>query len=364
MVTGRDGAPWPCGGDRSRYDGSTALLALCCALLLALTLTASSGPGSGQGPAGGADDGMDLLRRAADASRKVSYQGVQAISSTGPAGTEHRVVEVEHSAETGTRFHEPGGAGGMRLRPAASSEWPDPGARVLDALEENYRVVRAGAGEVSGRPAELVEALRADGGAAGRFWIDGETGLPLRRMTLDPLGRVVHFSEFTEFRVVDAAAGAAGDGRSPDPWGDRLDQGELRELRADGWTAPDRLSWNYRLMDARTKRKPSGPVVHLSYSDGLSVISVFVERGRLGPGSGGTGQGMRAVEGGGGTVYMGGAGQQRRMWESEEYVYTMLADAPADAVAAAAASLPGPDEVGFWDRVDRGFARFGDWFGI
>ncbi|MFC7742418.1 sigma-E factor regulatory protein RseB domain-containing protein [Nocardiopsis composta] len=257
-----------------------------------------------------------------------------------------------------------GRGGEVQVRTADSSEWPDPGARALDTLEHNYRVVRAGTGEVSGRPAALVEAVRADGTTAGRFWIDDETGLPLRRMTLDPLGRVVHFSEFTEFRVVDGAAGAAGAGPAPDPWGDRLDEGELRELRADGWTAPDRLSWNYRLVDARTKVKPSGPVVHLSYSDGLSVISVFVEHGRLGSEMHGTGQGMRAVQGDGGTVYMGGAGQQRRMWEAEEYVYTMLADAPPDAVAAAAASLPGPDAAGFWDRVDRGFAKFGDWLGM
>ena len=363
-MTGGNGAPWPSGGERSRYDGSTVLLVVCCALLLALTLTASVGPGSGQGPADGADDGMDLLRQAAKASQEVSYEGVQAVSSTGPAGTEHRVVEVEHSADSGTRFHEPDGAGEVQVRTADSSEWPDPGARALDTLEHNYRVVRAGTGEVSGRPAALVEAVRADGTTAGRFWIDDETGLPLRRMTLDPLGRVVHFSEFTEFRVVDGAAGAAGAGPAPDPWGDRLDEGELRELRADGWTAPDRLSWNYRLVDARTKVKPSGPVVHLSYSDGLSVISVFVEHGRLGSEMHGTGQGMRAVQGDGGTVYMGGVGQQRRMWEAEEYVYTMLADAPPDAVAAAAASLPGPDAAGFWDRVDRGFAKFGDWLGM
>src|SRR5690606_9334889 len=187
VVTGGNGAPWPSGGERSRYDGSTVLLVVCCALLLALTLTASVGPGSGQGPADGADDGMDLLRQAAKASQEVSYEGVQAVSSTGPAGTEHRVVEVEHSADSGTRFHEPDGAGEVQVRTADSSEWPDPGARALDTLEHNYRVVRAGTGEVSGRPAALVEAVRADGTTAGRFWIDDETGLPLRRMTLDPL---------------------------------------------------------------------------------------------------------------------------------------------------------------------------------
>src|SRR3954467_10969881 len=69
--------------------------------------------------------------------------------------------------------------------------------KMLDLLARNYAVVRAGQGQVSGRPTSVIEARRADGTAAGRFHIDRQTGLMLRRELLDQQGREVNLTFFT-----------------------------------------------------------------------------------------------------------------------------------------------------------------------
>ena len=89
---------------------------------------------------------------------------------------------------------------------------------MLDLLARNYAVVRAGEGQVCGRPTTVIEARRPDGTAAGRFHIDKATGLMLRRELLDQQGREVNLTFFTEIRPVRAEGavrdhGDAEDGR-------------------------------------------------------------------------------------------------------------------------------------------------------
>ncbi len=346
------------------------VLVLCCAVLLAVLPAASAAPQADQRPAPGRDGAMKVLRRAAQAARDVPYEGVQAISITGPAGTEHRMVEVEHVPGAGLRVGLVAEAGGEHpLPPGRSAAFPALDEAMLDALAENYRVTGAGGGEVAGRPARIVEALRADGSTAGRFWVDRESGLPLRRESVDTAGRPVHTVEFTTIGEPDpedvrADSGGAGAASEADAWGRSLDAGELRRLRERGWRLPERIAWNMRLVEARSAQASTGRVVHLGYTDGLSVVSVFVQQGRLDAGSLEAVEGVHAVHDRGGTVYVGESGRQLRMWESDEHVYTILADAPGDSVAAAATMLPPPDAPGFWGRVRRGFDRFGEWIGV
>ncbi|MDA2810020.1 hypothetical protein O4J56_05165 [Nocardiopsis sp. RSe5-2] len=345
------------------------VLVLCCAVLLVVLPAASAAPQAAQRPASGSDDAMGVLRRAAKAAREQPYEGVQAISTTGPAGTEHRLVEVEHVPGAGLRVGLVADAGGEHpLPPGRSSAFPALDEAMLDALAENYRVIGAGDGEVAGRSARIVEALRADGSAAGRFWVDRESGLPLRRESVDADGRPVHTVEFTRIGEPGGedvrADGGGGTAAEAEAWGRPLGADELRRLREGGWRLPERISWNMRLVEARSARAPTGRVVHLGYTDGLSVVSVFVQQGRLDAGSLESADGVRAVNDGGGTVYVGESGRQLRMWESDEHVYTILADAPGDSVASAAAALPSPDAPGFWGRIRRGFDRFGEWLGI
>ena len=311
-------------------------------------------------------EALTQLRNAESAARTTPYEGTQFITAWSRSGmATTSLVKVTHVPGDGTRMRvqsttaDQGGqmfeaddsqhAGGLTGYTPA----------MLDLLARNYAVVRAGQGEVSGRPTSVIEARRPDGTAAGRFHIDRQTGLMLRRELLDQQGREVNLTFFTEIQptmpkpqVVVASAPRMIEA----PWAHELAGAELGSLRYRGWPVhsglPDRLS----LYDAR-QLDGDGPVVHLSYSDGLSVVSVFVQRGTLDAGSL---AGWHKATRGGRTVYLRDTVQQRAMWASRGYVFTVLADAPPPVVDSAVAALP-HGETGFWGRIGRGMDRLASW---
>src|SRR5690606_40030032 len=90
------------------------------------------------------------------------------------------------------------------------------------------------------------------------------------------------------------------------------------ELRDRGWPVPEDLPGRLTLHDARRDR--DGGTVHLSYSDGLAAVSVFVQRGRLNE---------RAMRGWqktvrrGRTVFRGGNLRHWAVAAGDGYVYTV-----------------------------------------
>ncbi|WP_052745833.1 sigma-E factor regulatory protein RseB domain-containing protein [Allosalinactinospora lopnorensis] len=335
-------------------------------LLILVALTTST-PGSAVVVrSGGEDDGMDLLRRAARIGQETAYEGVQSVSvrSSGDAdaGTVTERAEVVHRPGEGTGYASlpaEGGLGEQSLVVGQSPSLLKLNDRLLRALERNYRVTRSGSDTVNGRGATVVEARRGDGTAAGRFWVDDRTSLLMRREAYVTTGEVAHSVRFVTLAVgTETAPLPEASGRSGH-WGESLPAPERRRLADGGWELPEHLSWGLRFVGARTKGTGEERVVHLSYSDGLSIVSVFVQRGRLEPESVGTARGMRPVVEGGGTAYVGDSGKYRRIWESGGFVYTVLTDAPPEIVGTAVEALPAPDGSGFWAQVRRGFERLG-----
>src|SRR3954466_4978245 len=110
---------------------------------------------------------------------------------------------------------------------------------MLDLLARNYAVVRAGDGQVCGRSTSVVGARRPDGSAAGRFHIDRETGLMLRRELLDQQGREVNLTFFTEIRPAvpkETEFVAASAARTVElPWAHQLAGADLGSLKYHGW---------------------------------------------------------------------------------------------------------------------------------
>jgi sigma-E factor negative regulatory protein RseB len=105
----------------------------------------------------------------------------------------------------------------------------------------------------------------------------------------------------------------------------------------------------------------SGPVVDASYSDGLSVISVFMQHGELS----GTLPGWQAEQIGGLPVYSTVPGQladEGLAWSAHGVVFTIIANAPPEAITEVVAQLPHERQAGFWTRVGRGLKRIGSWF--
>ncbi len=355
------------------------------AALILLTL-APLAPAGASPPPPGDLHGLALLERAYEAGNRVAYRGTQFMSSWTPAseaegsgtgggtgaGTVSVVAEVDHlpgrgtlvrlqgtpTAPDGQLFAAPGddpGALGAAVTPGG-------GLGALSLLARNFRLRVGDPATVAGRRAAVVEAThRAGGGLAARFWVDRRTGLLLRREVLDQSGHIVRASAFVELEVGPTSVVRHLPPMLPATSATRLTPAALAEVRAEGCTCPLELPGGLELYHARTLQDTSTQVLHLSYSDGLSSVSLFQQPGRV---EGGELVGFRPLTVDGATVYVEDGIPQRVLWSAEGTVYTVLADAPSDTVLEVIASMPHDpprDEPGMVDRLGRGLARVASW---
>lgn len=307
--------------------------------------------------------GLRLLREAATACQKVPFRGVQLAAWWGPAGGSASVIQV---------WHRPGGAvlarsSGTAAGPAGERQ-ADPGVlpdtdevmtltpALVSRMRANYVLSYGGRGAVDGRAAQLVEARRPGGGLAARFWIDDATRLPLRRELFDS-----HSAIFSEDAFVGLSTGAGQLRSMPaadaQPWSGDLTSARRAELRARGWPIPAALAGGLTLFNSTEMTSRSGRVVELSYSDGLSVISVFLQRGQLPRNL----PGWRRIKASGSSVYAIDPDDRSLAWSSRGFVYTVISDAPVGTVDQAILGLPHDNPSGFWERMDRGFRRMASW---
>jgi hypothetical protein len=322
--------------------------------------------------------GLLLMSAAAAACQKVSYRGVQIVAWSGPRGSTSYLIDVWHrpgrpelaesekdvvpSAISGSGTDRTGAAVGvLTITPA-----------MLALLRSNYIVEYAGTGSSSDRPAQIVAVRRRDGTLAAQYWLDLHTGLPLRREMYDESGRRVSEGAFIDLEIgaghigsipsaqgqaweaVPVAAGSGGRGSPPIA-------ARITELRSDGWPVPRALAGNMTLASVTRTGTKSGQVLDASYSDGLSVVSVFIQRGQLS----GTLPGWDLSRIDGLPVYAtqsDDVDEQGLAWSAGGFVYTVIADAPQDSVDQIIVELPHERPAGFWQRVLRGFKRMASWF--
>lgn len=323
---------------------------------------------------------LRLLERAALAGERVAYTGVQFVTAWGPFGTTSLLADVEHVPGRGTLVRgrggggRPGGPATGAAESAAGGTGGDGAFRARSGrdgslvptpvalLGRTYDVTRAAPERVAGRVADVVEARWPGGGVAGRFWADRTSGLLLRQETYDRSGTAVRASAFVDIRVgpLPAALGHLPP-MLPEAWDDRVQQAELADLRARGWTCPQRLPADLRLVEARQTSDKRGPILHLGYSDGLSTVSVFQQRGRLAPT---TLAGYTRQEVDGEPVYARDGVPQQLTWAARGRVFTVLADAPPETVTAVVRALPHGEPAagsGLVERLRRGLGRLGSW---
>lgn len=155
-------------------------------------------------------------------------------------------------------------------------------------LADSYRIELVGGGRIAGRDTQIIEILPRDRFRYGyRLWLDEKTHLLLKSELLDSQGQPLELFMFTQLEILD---------RVPD---------ELLEPTING----SNYSWYENPDDRHTPIKddawqvswlPSGftisnradellansplPVQHLVYSDGMTLVSVFVEPVNLGSG--------------------------------------------------------------------------------
>ncbi|HEY7486260.1 MAG TPA: hypothetical protein VH912_17475 [Streptosporangiaceae bacterium] len=352
-------------GHRGRH-GAWLAGGLATALVLLWTMTAGDARAN---PATRRSDpgALQLLKNAGAAVRSTPYEGMQLITTWSDTGATTSLIRVAHTPGQGTYIEvrrTTADAGGQTFEPdtdASRGGLTGFTPKMLDIMFRNYSVVYADEGaidkSVCGRPARVVEARRPNGSPAGRFWIDRDTGLMLHRELIDGQGRAVSITGFYDIHIGRPKQQSQPHMRNvATPWGHELAAADLGLLRSGGWTVPAALPGQLQLYEAR--RADGDGVVHLGYSDGLSAVSVFIQRGALDETRFAH---WRKIERGGRTVFEHNALQRYAVWASDGYVYTVLADAPQGTADAVVAALP-HGGIGFWGRLGRGLKRLGSWF--
>jgi sigma-E factor negative regulatory protein RseB len=333
-----------------------------------------AGQALANGPAQAA--GLKLLREAAQACRSLPYQGVE-VAWWGPGsqtGGDTSVVQVWHRPG-GQALTQAPGTQVLTQTPVASlrgrrqhhqpvsplgSSGPNPdeagvlgmSTRLVSLLAANYVVTVAGRGQVAGRPARIVTVRRPGGGVAAWFWLDSATSLPLRKEMFDARARPISSVTFAEVNI-----GRGATGGEPVPtasaWHTTLALGQLARLRARGWPLPGPLPGDLTLIGAKESTTSAGPVVDLDYSDGLSVVSIFVQRGYLPDRLGGWSQVALA----GHKVYANDPDDLCFTWSAGGFVYTLIAAAPRQTVGQVVVALPHDDDRGWLGRMKHGLHR-------
>lgn len=306
------------------------------------------------GPAVGPARAFELLSAASRAARTRVYSGTQYVSTWREERATSSVAEIEHTVAGGLVVRVLPTAGGEADGAVTPTTDLDP--RLLRLLAEHYRLALAGRETWIGRDTRVVEARHPDDGVvSGRFWVDAGSGLLVRRELFDRSGRLVRSSAFATLAV----GGGALPVRPAGP-PDQLDDAALRQLRDDGWQIPSTLAGDLELFDARMRTHDGQQVLHLSYSDGLSALSLFVQRGRLGSARM---PGFTKQTVGESAVWVRPSSPERVVWGGGGRVFTLLSDASPEATRAAVTFLPHEQQprAGVLARIGRGFARLGSW---
>lgn len=307
--------------------------------------------------------GMHLLVGAAAAGRAVSYQGVELIAQAGVAGTVTTISDVWHRGG-GLTVTQTSDAATLQASQSYVSYDADNRSpegvfgvtkTLVALLGRHYVAVYQGIGSALGRPALIVELRRSDGSLAARFWLDRKTLVPLRRDVYDTSTQLISEDAFVQvqFGALTAPPRVTGSARVPGQpaWSKMAVPARLlAQLNGRGWRLPAALPGGLTLYAAAQSMTGAGQVADLGYSDGLSVVSLFVQRGTLAPKM----AGWQPVSVGGHLVFVAG---NSITWAGRGLVYTMIADAPPRTVQEVIASLPQNTAPGFLTRIGRGLDR-------
>ena len=377
-------------GPHGRRDGRSPLLlaaALAVAVpgLLVTACSAQPGGQAGSGPASndavattgraatagkvpvngrrsGAVHAVELLAQAARAAIVTSYQGEEVVTRWSNGTRSVLVSNIWHvsGGQTVTQTLDAGAS--FSSQPYLSSDTDGQAPEgvlgvtipLVQLLETHYLVAYAGTDSADNRTAQVVEAWRADGSLAARFWLDDATKLPLEREVFDSGADMIGRDVIVNVRFANqgqAPAGAAA--ADPGPWTAPRSHAQLLALRARGWQVPAQLPGGLSLFTGAETEASTGIVLDLCYSDGLSVVSVFEQRGNLAADL----DGWRKTTVDGHAVFVAEPDQRFMTWSSRGMVYTVMADAPAQTVGAVVGALPHDGPAGFWKRMSRGLGR-------
>jgi sigma-E factor negative regulatory protein RseB len=329
--------------------------------------SANSGSTSARRPASAL--ATHLLTQAAQAAVLTSYQGEEIISHWGTTNSGSVLVsDIWHASggQTVTQTLTAGTNSSSEPYRSADTDgqWPEGvlgvTTQLVRLLEAHYVVVYAGPGSADNRTAQIVEAWRENGSLAARFWLDDATKLPLEREVFDTAAHVISEDVFINVRFTKqpaAATPAVGPSDPQGTWTAPLPARQLFALRKSGWLVPAELPGGLSLFTGAQTTTDTGTALDLGYSDGLSVISLFEQRGNLAAKL----AGWQKITVAGHVIYAAEPDQRSLTWSGRGMVYTVVADAPAQTVDTVIAALPHDTPPTFWKRMSRGFTRLASW---
>ncbi|MGE0486543.1 MAG: MucB/RseB C-terminal domain-containing protein [Gammaproteobacteria bacterium] len=154
----------------------------------------------------------------------------------------------------------------------------------VDALVDNYRFSVEGRDRIAGRDAMIVGVTpRRDDRYAYQLWIDAASKLLLKSIILGRGGRVLEQVQFTRIDLVDQPDPARLQpeiGGSGFTW--HLDDDDSDVSATGAEVAQWQVNWvpegfELKENDVQNMATSKMPVDHLVYSDGLAMVSVFIE---------------------------------------------------------------------------------------
>jgi sigma-E factor negative regulatory protein RseB len=300
------------------------------------------------------------LRRAAAAPLRVAYTGVRHVMWFGASGESSISLVVRHTPRQGTSYSATKDPGSPNATFIAKSEADGSGLddQPVSLLMKAYDVSVVGSQLLDGRRVTVVSADR-DGVAAARFWIDDETGLLLKREMYDD-GQLARVSSLTDLKTSHAGFMKHLPPELEAPPATRVSTHYAPTLNDDGWACPSALPDDFTLTFLHRLRGDRD-VMHAAYSDGLSTVSVFEERGALDPD---TLSAFEHVTSDGGSLWVREGLPTVVVWQSDDTVYTLLTDAPTSTTAELVAALPHHVADDSGSRLGRGLSRIGSFLDL
>lgn len=149
-----------------------------------------------------------------------------------------------------------------------------------DALSPNYLVHPLGSARVAGRQTEVVGIIPRDGLRYGyRFYLDRESGLPLKSDLMGSTAEPIEQIMFTTLKVLaeERAPAATPPAPADGPRAPTTGAAPAADADGDAWRF-DALPPGFEVVMHDHWRDGAGvPVEHIVLTDGLASVSVYVE---------------------------------------------------------------------------------------
>ena len=312
-------------------------------VLAALTAVVVAGPHLDAQSRQTDDAGAALLERARLAALEGDYAGTVRVEWQSASGSQTAEVHVRSDdgvlyidgerdvvASDAQRFVEGGSGWALVSGMENAVALPDP----TDQWE--FDVVNGPL--VAGSPTRVIEISDRDSGEVRQRVYVEPGSFVVRREILDENGDPYRVVEFVNFRALGAAPSVPSDYDVDQP-------DETSGLPDD---VPQEVGDGFELVNAY---ELDDGTVQLFYSDGLFVVSVFVDEGELDTGALPSDGTTREIDGEDVRAYTTPSSDVLVWEDDDDRVVAWVSDAPPDEMAGVAASFTSDDDPGFLGRA-------------